>query len=748
MKKAILSLMIIFVFFLLTGGPDFAFANPDENDTQATLADVTWYFDSDGDGDGDPNNSTTNLTGNIFQWQLNSDDCDDTDASIFPGATEIAGDGIDQDCDGKDATLALTWYLDSDRDGFGDATKTQNLSTKPFGYVADNTDCNDTDASIFPGAAEIAGDGIDQDCDNIDTPSIFAGDLKSDLTGGVAPATIKFTAFIAQGTPPFTYDYEFGDGDTKPNGSKNESHTYLAKGTYTAIVSVTDTTGAIFKLSTTIFVTDSTDLDTNQDNLEMDVDQMTKATKADDVHGILLDAQNLIGKTLDSVRSADAALRQKHEGEIQTKAGNLIANTRTKLDDLIKDNPPTAEDLKNIRAGLKGVMSNMVKNGVPVLETTHDELELISDALYKATLDVVLANQNLTPAQIDEIKTDKTKSQAFFQSNPHLLDDVIDVSGIQVDPKPDLDTVKVESIASNHGLTEKQTAELYNAVERTLDVTQKILALSTAALEKTIAEIAEELFNNYSTGITVATVTIDPATQNMLITFSDGTSISFSIKSISIVEDYMPKGLFEIPNGNRLGITDSYAIIFVPYPVFALDLIAEALKLGVDPVLTQDGALQIGTSSQSSLSMKIGWSYDKTNTFTSLTTSFSVVGGADPSAEAYSFLVTYDTGLSQLLPPAAMAIDSLSQMLDTLVPGGYTIDTDTGVITVGTLKLKPDYTFFSLTSIDYTAITAAGGSVINSLAFEFGDFNGNGLSDLKFYSDSPMGYQILWAVSN
>ena len=130
MKKAILSLMIIFVFFLLTGGPDFAFANPDENDTQATLADVTWYFDSDGDGDGDPNNSTTNLTGNIFQWQLNSDDCDDTDASIFPGA------------------------------------------------------------------AEIAGDGIDQDCDNIDTPSIFAGDLKSDLTGGVAPATIKFTAFI------------------------------------------------------------------------------------------------------------------------------------------------------------------------------------------------------------------------------------------------------------------------------------------------------------------------------------------------------------------------------------------------------------------------------------------------------------------------------------------------------------------------------------------------------------------------
>lgn len=62
----------------------------------------------------------------------------------------------------------IPFYRDADMDGFGDPGDMVDAPAAPVGYVADNTDCDDGDGTVYPGAPELA-DNLDNNCDgNID----------------------------------------------------------------------------------------------------------------------------------------------------------------------------------------------------------------------------------------------------------------------------------------------------------------------------------------------------------------------------------------------------------------------------------------------------------------------------------------------------------------------------------------------------------------------------------------------------
>jgi hypothetical protein len=135
------------------------------------------------------NNQTYSATGAYTQLTQNIAGCDST---ITLNLTIVG---------------SLTYYQDLDNDGYGNAAVSQSGCAAITGYVTNSSDCNDNNNAIYPGAVDVAGNGIDEDCNGFDAPLQlgiyqFTGTLDcatQDVVATNTSASWTFSDFTAQG---------------------------------------------------------------------------------------------------------------------------------------------------------------------------------------------------------------------------------------------------------------------------------------------------------------------------------------------------------------------------------------------------------------------------------------------------------------------------------------------------------------------------------------------------------------------
>ncbi len=190
-----------------------------------TVDGATWYRDLDFDGYGGDFGTTTACSA-PSGYADNQDDCDDMAPGVHPGAEELC-DGTDNDCDGRvddDAADAPTWYADRDGDGYGNPSSTRASCEQPSGYVADASDCADSDAATHPGAEELCDDA-DNDCDGtadedpVDAPLWYA-DRDGDGYGAPSDSLAACTQPCGYASASLAIDCDDGDGATFPGADE------------------------------------------------------------------------------------------------------------------------------------------------------------------------------------------------------------------------------------------------------------------------------------------------------------------------------------------------------------------------------------------------------------------------------------------------------------------------------------------------------------------------------------------------
>ena len=157
-------------------------------------------------------------------------DCDSQDPLTYPGATEMCNDDKDNDCDGlvdaedddcpaadDDDTIPAD---DDDATPGDDDDATPETDGDGDGYTVSQGDCDDNDADINPGEAEIC-DEVDNDCDGFindwdggidtyetgdDSDAVYFGDLT-----GVGLGIVPFSSWPGDVD---RFEFEITDLDT------------------------------------------------------------------------------------------------------------------------------------------------------------------------------------------------------------------------------------------------------------------------------------------------------------------------------------------------------------------------------------------------------------------------------------------------------------------------------------------------------------------------------------------------------
>src|SRR5262245_58759743 len=148
---------------------------------------------------------------------------------------------------GGTAPYSFSW-------NFGDGSAASTVQNPSHSYSAAGTYTATLTVTDSSSSAKTATSSVTITVSAVGNP--LAATVSATPTSGQIPLNVAFTGTATGGTPPYSFSWNFGDGSAAST-LQNPSHTYSAAGTYTATLTVTDSSAPVKTATSNVTITAS-----------------------------------------------------------------------------------------------------------------------------------------------------------------------------------------------------------------------------------------------------------------------------------------------------------------------------------------------------------------------------------------------------------------------------------------------------------------------------------------------------------
>ncbi|MBF0390707.1 MAG: hypothetical protein HQK71_11465, partial [Desulfamplus sp.] len=461
---------------------------------------------------------------------------------------------------------------------------------------------------------------------------------------------------------------------------------------------------------------------------------------------IVKSAGNIINYAVDTlVTESDSQTVVKNTlNQVQVELGEMIGQTTVNVKNKTVSNSFLASSSSSATlqdfTSVMGNVSTLTTSTIRAKSVLTSNLTGTMQSLSRETL------KNVLPAFLPDntsLAADKDVQQ-LLTSHPQLLNEIVNIASVNLTSGMLITKSDISDVIKNYSsLSQADKDRLINGLPELPSFDQDIITSggSTLALVDLLRKEMEQsnpgstVEVGSSKGLYLMVLVKDPIAKQ---------HIPFYIQDARVVSSVIPQGMYELPEGRFLLVSNGIAGIVTPAPLDAVDTLLSADNLlKIDAIfgsdkkeianinITNAGVLNIKFKDGSRFSGTFGYGAVKKGGFDAGTSSFEL-HGKDPASEAYSVLLRYSDGSTQQIFPSVSALEQLIEVLDRLAPGSYKIDNQTGILTVLGMNFRPNY-LIGVGSTDDKAWFYANKDS-NNIAWEIIDYNADSVDDLKMWT--------------